>query len=414
LKRSNDLEVYEIEQPSKQRLEEVCDIRQPTTFEFYNDQLLTQLSYQAIHTTYRAFDIHIRDVSKTQANPAEDKTKIQQKGTEDDQVLYIPVTFKIAHEVLKKDNETKYISEHNADFIDETGLIKIFQVNDEFLRPYMVSTCMYDIMMASTGTTSPLRYEVNYRNYFLVTQGRIKILLIPPKDTRYLYPISDYDILEFRTPVNPWKVQPEYQDDFDKIKTLEVEVFQGMVMFIPAYWWYSIQFVVPETSVCSFKYRTHMNTVAIAPQLFLNVLQNMNTKRDTLEKRAFIKNKFQETTLVNITPTTNNTGNPHNNSSISTIQTEYTPSLDDQYLPKSLRGSSSNPYSIMNAVCDNVSNSAPVPQSLPSSSDNIEHMTSLQPLETSIVSDAIKSEVIIATDNVTASKDAETEASNSY
>ena len=414
LKRSNDLEVYEIEQPSKQRLEEVCDIRQPTTFEFYNDQLLTQLSYQAIHTTYRAFDIHIRDVSKTQANPAEDKTKIQQKGTEDDQVLYIPVTFKIAHEVLKKDNETKYISEHNADFIDETGLIKIFQVNDEFLRPYMVSTCMYDIMMASTGTTSPLRYEVNYRNYFLVTQGRIKILLIPPKDTRYLYPISDYDILEFRTPVNPWKVQPEYQDDFDKIKTLEVEVFQGMVMFIPAYWWYSIQFVVPETSVCSFKYRTHMNTVAIAPQLFLNVLQNMNTKRDTLEKRAFIKNKFQETTLVNITPTTNNTGNPHNNSSISTIQTEYTPSLDDQYLPKSLRGSSSNPYSIMNAVCDNVSNSAPVPQPLPSSSDNIEHMTSLQPLETSIVSDAIKSEVIIATDNVTASKDAETEASNSY
>lgn len=409
LKRSNDLEVYEIEQPSKQRLEEVCDIRQPTTFEFYNDQLLTQLSYQAIHTTYRAFDIHIRDVSKTQANPAEDKTKIQQKGTEDDQVLYIPVTFKIAHEVLKKDNETKYISEHNADFIDETGLIKIFQVNDEFLRPYMVSTCMYDIMMASTGTTSPLRYEVNYRNYFLVTQGRIKILLIPPKDTRYLYPISDYDILEFRTPVNPWKVQPEYQDDFDKIKTLEVEVFQGMVMFIPAYWWYSIQFVVPETSVCSFKYRTHMNTVAIAPQLLLNVLQNMNTKRDTLEKRAFIKNKFQETTLMNITPTTNNTGNPHNNSSISTNQPEYTPSLDDQYLPKSLRGSSSNPYSIMNAVSDNVSNSAPVPQPLPSSSDNIEHMPSLHPLETSIVSDAINSEVIIATDNVTASKDSEPE-----
>ena len=220
LKRSNDLEVYEIEQPSKQRLEEVCDIRQPTTFEFYNDQLLTQLSYQAIHTSYRAFDIHIRDVSKLPSSQAlEDKTKIQQKGTEHDPVLYIPVTFKIAHEVLKKDVEMKYFSEHNADFIDETGLIKIFQLNDEFLRPYMVSTCMYDILMASIGTTTPLRYEVNYRNYFLVTQGRVKIQLIPPKDTRYLYPINDYDILEFRTPVNPWKVQPEYQDDFDKIKT---------------------------------------------------------------------------------------------------------------------------------------------------------------------------------------------------
>lgn len=360
LKRSNDLEVYEIEQPSKQRLEEVCDIRQPTTFEFYNEQLLTQLSYQAIHTNYRAFDIHIRDVSKVPSSSSsshdkDDKTKIQQKGTEHDPVLYIPVTFKIAHEVLKKDTEMKYFSEHNADFIDETGLIKIFQLNDEFLRPYMVSTCMYDIMMASTGTTTPLRYEVNYRNYFLVTQGRVKILLIPPKDTRYLYPINDYDILEFRTPVNPWKVQSEYQDDFDKIKTLEVELFQGMVMFIPAYWWYSIQFIVHETSVCSFKYRTHMNTISIAPQLFMNVLQNMNTKRDTLEKRAFIKHQFQETTLV---------GNHGGDASVYTaasasasasIGPEYTPSVEDQYLPKSLRGTSSNPYSIMNAMTENVS-----------------------------------------------------------
>jgi hypothetical protein len=374
LKRSNDLEVYEIEQPSKQRLEEVCDIRQPTTFELYNEQLLTQLSYQSIHNSYRAFDIHIRDVSKTPTTTAEDK--IQQKGTENDQVLYIPVTFKIAHEVLKKDNDAKYISEHNADFIDETGLIKIFQLNDEFLRPYMVSTCMYDILMASTGTTTPLRYELNYRNYFLVTQGRIKILLIPPKDTRYLYPINDYDILEFRTPVNPWKVQPEYQDDFDKIKTLEVELFQGMVMFIPAYWWYSIQFVVSETSVCSFKYRTHMNTVSIAPQLVLNVLQNMNTKRDTLEKRAFIKNQFQETTLVS-------------NSEVSRIsniqptikeQPEYLPSLEEQYLPKTLRGSNSNPYSIMNAVSENVPNSIQ-----PSSPES---------LETNVIQDT-KKEVIV-------------------
>ena len=352
LKRSNDLEVYEIEQPSKQRLEEVCDIRQPTTFEYYNEQVLGQLSYQGIHTNYRAFDINIRDVGKT---------KTQQKGTENEVVLYIPVTFKIAHEVLKKDTEMKYISERNTDFIDDTGLIKIFQLNDEFLRPYMVSTCMYDIMMASIGTTTPLRYEVNYRNYFLVTQGSVKILLIPPKDTRYLYPINDYDILEFRSPVNPWKVQPEYQDDFDKIKTLEVELFQGMVMFIPAYWWYSIQFNSHETSVCSFKYRTHMNTLAITPSLLLNLLQNMNIKRDTLEKRAIGKGEFQDTTLAGDdnpsasfrhkdATATANAATAATTAGV-TIP-EYAPSVDEQYLPKSLRGT--NPYSIMNAMTDNV------------------------------------------------------------
>ena len=360
LKRSNDLEVYEIEQPSKQRLEEVCDIRQPTTFEFYNEQMLTQLSYQGIHTNYRAFDIHIRDVSKTGPGPASsaasaadvDTAKAPQKGTENDVVLYIPVTFKIAHEVLKKDTEMKYISEQNADFIDETGLMKVFQLNDEFLRPYMVSTCMYDIMMASTGTTTPLRYEVNYRNYFLVTQGRIKILLIPPKDTRYLYPINDYDILEFRSPVNPWKVQPEYQDDFDKIKTLEVELFQGMVMFIPAFWWYSIQFIVHETSICSFKYRTHMNTLSIAPQLTMNVLQNMNIKRDTLEKRAIVKGQFQETTATSSEHADMNRRGGVGADTVAPTADD-SPSIEAQYLPKSLRGT--NPYSIMNAMTEIVS-----------------------------------------------------------
>ena len=382
LKRSNDLEVYEIEQPSKQRLEEVCDIRQPTTFEFSNEQLLTKLSYQGIHTNYRAFDIHIRDVNKSGSSSAvdADTAKSPQKGTENESVLYIPVTFKIAHEVLKKDTEMKYISECNADFIDETGLIKIFQLNDEFLRPYMVSTSMYDIMMASTGTTTPLRYEVNYRNYFLVTQGRIKILLIPPKDTRYLYPINDYDVLEFRSPVNPWKVQPEYQDDFDKIKTLEVELFQGMVMFIPAFWWYSIQFIVHETSVCSFKYRTHMNTLAIAPQLTLNVLQNMNIKRDTLEKRAIVKSQFQETTLFDVPPAATSSPNHRGNAATTSAPApEYSPSIETQYLPKSLRGTSNNPYSIMNAMTENVT----------SASQPMDNKVGAAELETSIAATAI-------------------------
>jgi len=251
---------------------------------------------------------------------------------------------------------------------------------------------MYDILMASTGTTSPLRYEVNYRNYFLVTQGRVKILLIPPKDTRYLYPINDYDILEFRTPVNPWKVQPEYQDDFDKIKTLEVELFQGMVMFIPAYWWYSIQFIVPETSVCSFKYRTHMNTVSIAPQLILNVLQNMNMKRDTLEKRAFIKNQFQETTLASgIDNNIKMASGSGTTGEINVTQPEYMPSLEEQYLPKTLRGTNSNPYQIMNAMSENVTNT---PAPIVSNSNNVEPTTSSATLEVSMIPET-KKEVVL-------------------
>ena len=360
MKRSNDLEVYEIEQPSKQRLEEVCDIRQPTTFEYYNEHLLTSLSYHGITTKYRAFDIQVRDVS---VSGSVDNPEKSQKGSDNITVLYIPISLKIAHEVFQKDTEAKYISENNTDFIDETGLLNVFQLNDDFLRPYMVSTCMYDIMMASVATTTPLRYELNYRNYFLVTQGRVKILLIPPKDSKYLYPISDYDVFEFRSPVNPWKVQPEYQDDFDKIKTLEVELFQGMIMYIPAYWWYSIQFVVPETSICSFKYRTHMNSIAILPRTMMNVLQNMNIKRDTLEKRAHIPDQFKpkssSTSTSAVSPATN-TGTGSGSDNKDRMSAAINPQhYDNQYLPSSLRNHH-NPFSITAAPgplnipeCDN-------------------------------------------------------------
>jgi hypothetical protein len=365
MKRSNDLEVYEIEQPSKQRLEEVCDIRQPTTFEYYNEHLLTALSYHGITTNYRAFDIQVRDVSVAVTGSGPDgksPPEKLQKGSDsanNNTVLYIPVTLKIAHEVFQKDTEAKYISENNTDFIDETGLVKVFQLNDDFLRPYMVSTCMYDIMMASVATTTPLRYEVNYRNYFLVTQGRIKILLIPPKDSKYLYPISDYDVFEFRSPVNPWKVQSEYQDDFDKIKTLEVELFQGMIMYIPAYWWYSVQFVVPETSVCSFKYRTHMNSISILPRTMMNVLQNLNIKRDTLEKRAYIPDQFKST-LSTVAPDTNQGSSSGRSSRIISKKEEPSSTsstappinpqhYDNQYLPSSLRNNN-NPFSVNTIV----------------------------------------------------------------
>ena len=36
LNTSNDLELYEIEKPSKERLEEICDLKQPIIFDFQN------------------------------------------------------------------------------------------------------------------------------------------------------------------------------------------------------------------------------------------------------------------------------------------------------------------------------------------------------------------------------------------
>ena len=291
LKTSNDLEVYEIEQPSKEKLEEICDLRQPVIFDYQNESLLETCKLSQIVEHYSAFDVKLRNV----------------KEMDDNTDLHIPVTLKAALSIVSGDKDAKYVSEKNGDFLEETGIIKNYKYNDAFLRPPMVSNCFYDLLTASQNAETPLQYSVNYRNFYLVTHGVVKIKLIPPKSARYLYPVEDYENFEFRSPLNPWAIQRQYKADYDKIKTLEIELVPGKIIYIPAYWWYSIKFMEPLSSVCVFKYRTYMNTVAILPKLCMKTLQRQNTKREIVKKVRFQKNEFNDKGMIKNPKTTTTT-----------------------------------------------------------------------------------------------------------
>jgi len=268
LKISDDLEVYEIEQPSKEKLEEICDIRQPVIFDYNVDGLINECNIDSIERNYGAFDVKVRNV----------------KEYDDVSELYLPLTLNTAREIFRKDSEERFISENNTEFLEETGLIKTMRYNDNFLRPYSVCNCMYDVNFSSNETKTPLKYELNYRNFYMVTQGKVKIKLIPPKSSKYLYTIKDYENFEFLSPVNPWNVQSQFKSDFDKLKTLEVELKVGQIISIPAYWWYSFHFF-ENTSICSFKYKTYMNNIAISNHILVNLLQSQNVKREIAKKK---------------------------------------------------------------------------------------------------------------------------------
>lgn len=269
LKTSNDLEIYEIDYPSKDKLEEICDLRQPVLFLFQNERILDSCQRHTILDTYGAFDVKIRNIKQSTAH--------------DENNLYVPLAFSNALTVIKEDADTKYLVENNSDFLEETGLIKSYKYNDGFLRPYMVAQCLYDFQMGAEKTQTPFRYEVNFRNYLLVTEGSAKVKLAPPKSSKYLYPRQDYENFEFSSPVNPWQVQTKYKADFDKIKCLDITINKGQILFLPAYWWYSIEFG-KATSVATFKYKTYMNIIAILPQLGQKFLQNQNVKNKTIAK----------------------------------------------------------------------------------------------------------------------------------
>lgn len=275
LKQVNDLEIYELCQPSKERLEEVCDFRQPVVTDFKNDSIIEKCNLNYIKENYTGYDIKIRNV----------------KEQDDDTELYIPLGIVESIDLFKRDKESNYMSENNYDFLDETGIIKLYQNNDMFLRPSMVSSCNYDILFGSLNVETPLRYEVNYRNYFVLTHGKAVIRLLVPKSKKYLYTTNDYDNFEFVSPVNPWNVQDEYRADFNKLRTIDVNLISGQMIHIPAYWWYSIKFVKSNTTICVFKYKTYMSTLAISNHLVMRLLQKQNTKRVVASKMNIIENK---------------------------------------------------------------------------------------------------------------------------
>ena len=270
LNTSDDLEVYTIENVSKDRLEEICNLKQPVLFDYTNDNLLETVNIGKMEELYGAFDVNFRNISE------------KDKESE----IYLPILLNEVVKLFQNKLNNKIIIENNDEFLNETGLAKIFRYNDSFLRPPLVSICKYDFMSGSEDSYTPLRYNINHRNFYLVTSGKINLKLIPPSNGKYLQKENDYDIFEFGSPVDPWDVQEIYKPEFDKVKVLDLDLTKGQIINIPPYWWYSIKYE-KVSSICVFKYRTYMSTVSILPNLLMGLLQQQNIKREIANKITF-------------------------------------------------------------------------------------------------------------------------------
>lgn len=266
-KTSNDLEIYEVDQISKEKLEEICDLRQPVIFdgEEIGEKMCYLTSRNSLLQTFPIFEVKIKN------------TRDKDPG------INIPLSLQNADKLFKQDTTQCFYSEGNQDYLFETGIKKHITSYDEFLRPYFISNSNYDFIIGSDEIETPFKYEVNYRNYFLVTQGKVSIKLTPPKNTKYLYPKDDYENFEFTSPINPWKPEDKYKNDFEKMKCLEVILTPGRFIYIPAYWWYSFK-LGKNSSISSFKYRTYMNNLAILPRIGLYTLQNQNIDRKIVKQ----------------------------------------------------------------------------------------------------------------------------------
>jgi hypothetical protein len=281
LKTSQDMEIYEMDYNTNAQLQEVCNVKQPVLFEFQSvyPELFENLTKEEIFSKYGSCDIKIKD-------------NRDYNGTET--VDYVVLSLQSSQNLVDSDAGSHYFSENNEELIDETGLISVYKDLDAYLKPSFTLQTKYDIMFGSPNTETPLRYHLNYRQFFIVKSGKIHIKMTPMKSKKYLKPIKDYDNYEFRSPINVWNPQPEYLHEMDKLKFLEFDVYAGHVLYIPAYWWYSIKYSnEKDTMIYVSTYNSIMNCIAHSPQWALYYLQQQNIYKKIAKKKV-LENKMQE------------------------------------------------------------------------------------------------------------------------
>ena len=284
-KRSEDLEVYEMDFTDNKHLQDVCDIKQPVLFE-----------YKSINTEF-FHDINV-DKLETLSGSLELKIKENEDYWKDlDSIDYVVLPLSSSQALMTTDTHSKYFTENNETFIEDANLIDEYRSNDTFLKPPLCVQTKYDIYWGSKNTETPLRYHTYHRHFICVNSGKIHVKMTPWKSSKYLYPNKDYDNYEFTSPINVWKPQRKYFHEMDKLKFLEFDVLAGSVVYIPSYWWYSIKYDEEPTVCSSFVYNNIMNCISNLPNWVLYYLQQSNTKTKvvkTLDTNIVLDNTDSE------------------------------------------------------------------------------------------------------------------------
>jgi hypothetical protein len=266
-KKSEDLEIYEMDYTTNTHLQEVCDIKQPVLFEYksINPEFFENLELEKLLES-GSQDIKLKENEDYWKNA--------------ESVDFIVLPLQSSQTLMTTDTHARYFTENNESFVEESGLFKAFQSNDEFLKPSFTAITKYDIQTGSQNTITPLRYHTDFRRMICVTEGKIHVKMTPWRSNKYLYPVEDYENYEFFSPINVWKPQKKYFHEMDKIKFLEFDVNAGYVLYLPPYWWYSIKYAdQPEqTIIAGITYNSIMNCAANLPNWAKFYIQQSNIK----------------------------------------------------------------------------------------------------------------------------------------
>lgn len=280
-----DNETIIMQIPTKESLDDVCNVRLPTKFP---NHFLTEILNISLTDIQREFtepiDLNIFNVEygphhTHHTQPQDNSNRITNtlQTTELSQLkgnTYVPLD--IENTIQLFDNEDTYVTEHNYS-VGEYVFGDMLNDNEKFIRPTLTCKRKIDILSGSIKAFTFLQHHIYYRNYIFVTNGKIKIRLIHPRFLTQCKPDFDLNDMMFRYKDDIWRLKPE-QSKLHKIQFLELEATQGDVVYIPPFWGYSIQYEDKNTFALRIHYQTIMNMVSNTKEHALSLLQRNNTR----------------------------------------------------------------------------------------------------------------------------------------
>jgi hypothetical protein len=168
------------------------------------------------------------------------------------------------------DKTSTYFSSHNSHIFMYDSFIDFTRKWDNLLKPF-AAFAQYDILFGSKFTITPFYYH-NATSLFLFIPPRtkeVKIRMCPFSFHQKLQIVEDYANNEGWSPIPPKTIA-------SKNGILDFFLYSGKVLFIPPYWFYSIEFFDSKTVVNTVKYTTPINALANIKSVYMNYFKNQH------------------------------------------------------------------------------------------------------------------------------------------
>ena len=266
-KSSCELEVYEYDYTSREDLYNVCKWKQPVIFPLSLENCIENIMYLKI----------------------KDKIDYLEKDSID--LDFSSLEFDSGRYLIETDTNSKFYSDNNTSYIqDNNDLLKWFTNLDEQLEPTMNIKTERDIIYGSRKSNTISKYHTETSQFLYVPEQcdsinvkmcswKYKHIMRPDLNKADWEKYSAYDLFKNK----------------DNLEILEFSINPGYLLYIPSYWFYSIQFQGKMDKVYSVTYTNLANYIANIKTNVIKIIQTQNiidmgNLRKVSKKVSFAKN----------------------------------------------------------------------------------------------------------------------------